>query len=263
MTIAPGHGPFAGKVALVTGASSGLGEATALEFARLGAAVVLAARREERCAALAQRIVAAGGQALHVRADVARAADVEAMVAAALRHFGRLDCAVNNAGITGPMRTPLADVDEAEWDAVMGVNLKGVWLCMKHEIPAMLAGGGGAIVNVASIYGLKPSDVGHGPYAASKHGVVGLTRSAATDYGQVGLRINAVAPGFTRSEMVDPARPGGAEHYGRMVARHCAMQRLGEAEEAARAIVWMCAPEASYVNGAVLCVDGGSATRMY
>ena len=118
---------------------------------------------------------------------------------------------------------PLADVDEVQWDAVMGVNLKGVWLCMKYEIPAMLAGGGGAIVNVASIYGLKPSDVGHGPYAASKHGVVGLTRSAATDYGQMNLRINAVAPGFTRSEMVDPQRPGGAEHYGRMVARHCAL----------------------------------------
>ena len=111
--------------------------------------------------------------------------------------------------------------------------------------------------------GLKPSDVGHAPYAASKHGVIGLTRSAATDYGQANLRINAVAPGFTRSEMVDPERPGGAEHYGRMVARHCAMQRLGEAEEAAKAIAWLCSDEASYVNGAVLCVDGGSATRMY
>ncbi len=258
-----GNGPFAGKVALVTGASSGLGEATALEFARQGAGVVLAARRAERCAALAQRIADQGGAALPVRADVARADDVRAMVAAALERFGRLDCAVNNAGIAGPMRTPLADVDEAQWDAVMDVNLRGVWLCMKHEIPAMLAGGGGAIVNVASIYGLEPSDVGHGPYAASKHGVIGLSRSAATDYGQMNLRINAVAPGFTRSEMVDPERPGGAEHYGRMVARHCAMQRLGEAEEAARAIVWLCSDEASYVNGAVLCVDGGSATRMY
>ena len=258
-----GSGPLAGKVALVTGASSGLGEATALEFARRGGSVVLAARRAERCEALAQRIVAAGGQALHVRADVARAADVEAMVAATLDRFGRLDCAVNNAGIAGPMRTPVADVDEAQWDAVMGVNLKGVWLCMKHEIPAMLAGDGGAIVNVASIYGLKPSDVGHAPYAASKHGVIGLTRSAATDYGQMQLRINAVAPGFTRSEMVDPQRPGGAAHYQRMVARHCAMQRLGDAEEAARAIVWLCSAEASYVNGAVLSVDGGGATRLY
>ncbi len=254
---------FTGKVVLVTGASSGLGEATALEFARQGASVVLAARRVERCRALAARIVDAGGQALHVPVDVSRAADAEAMVRATLDRFGRLDCAVNNAGIAGPMRTPVADVDEAQWDAVMGVNLKGVWLCMKHEIPAMLASGGGAIVNVASIYGLKPSDVGHAPYAASKHGVIGLTRSAATDYGRQQLRINAVAPGFTRSEMVDLERPGAEEHYGRMVARHCAMQRLGEAEEAARAIVWLCSPAASYVNGAVLSVDGGSATRMY
>lgn len=263
MSMTSGTAGFAGKVALVTGASWGLGEATALEFARQGASVVLAARRVERCRALAARIVDAGGQAHPVAADVARAVDVEAMVDSTLERFGRLDCAVNNAGIAGPMRTPVADVEEAQWDAVMGVNLKGVWLCMKHQIPAMLASGGGAIVNVASIYGLKPSDVGHAPYAASKHGVIGLTRSAATDYGQAGLRINAVAPGFTRSEMVDPERPGGAEHYGRMVARHCAMQRLGEAEEAAKAIVWLCSDGASYVNGAVLCVDGGSATRMY
>ncbi|TYT25730.1 glucose 1-dehydrogenase [Luteimonas viscosa] len=256
-------GSFAGKVVLVTGASSGLGEAAALEFARLGAAVVLAARRTDRCEALALRIMAAGGQALAVPTDVARATDVEAMVASGLERFGRLDCAVNNAGIAGPMRTPVADVTEDQWDEVMNVNLSGVWRCMKHEIPAMLASGGGAIVNVASIYGLEPSDVGHATYAASKHGVIGLTRSAATDYGRMQLRVNAVAPGFTRSEMVDPGRPGAAEHYGRMVARHCAMQRLGEAEEAARAIVWLCSPDASYVNGAVLRVDGGSATRMY
>lgn len=263
MAMASGTGVFTGKVALVTGASAGLGEATALEFARQGASVVLAARRADRCQALAAQIADAGGQAHPVVADVARAADVEAMVHAALERFGRLDCAVNNAGIAGPMRTPVAEVSEAQWDAVMGVNLKGVWLCMKHQIPALLASGGGAIVNVASIYGLKPSDVGHAAYAASKHGVIGLTRSAATDYGRQRLRINAVAPGFTASEMVDLGRPGAEEHYGRMLARHCAMQRLGEAAEAARAIVWLCSPAASYVNGAVLSVDGGSATRLY
>ncbi|TWG94379.1 NAD(P)-dependent dehydrogenase (short-subunit alcohol dehydrogenase family) [Luteimonas sp. J16] len=258
-----GHRPFAGKVALVTGASSGLGEAAALALAERGAKVVLAARRSDRCQALAGRIRAAGGEAWAVQADVSRAADVAAMIAAALDRFGRLDCAVNNAGIAGPMRTPLAEVEEAQWDAVMEVNLKGVWLCMKHEIPAMLAGGGGAIVNVASIYGLKPSDVGHSAYAASKHGVVGLTRSAASDYGQQALRINAVAPGYTRSEMVDTGRPGAAEHYARMVARHGGMRRLGEAREAANAIAWLCSDEAGYVNGAVLEVDGGGATRMY
>jgi NAD(P)-dependent dehydrogenase (short-subunit alcohol dehydrogenase family) len=254
---------FAGKVALVTGASSGLGEATARRFAQEGAKVVVAARRADQGARVVQRIEAAGGEALFVQADVARAGDVERMVASTLERFGRLDCAVNNAGIAGPRFTPIADVTEAQWDEVMGVNLKGVWLCMKHEIPALLAGGGGAIVNVASIYGLKPSDIGHASYSTSKFGVVGLTQSAASDYGQRGLRINAIAPGFTRSEMVDPDRPGAAERYRALTARHSGMNRLGRAEEPAGAIVWLCSDAASYVNGAVLAVDGGGATRMY
>lgn len=254
---------FAGQVALVTGASSGLGEATAWRFAQEGAKVVVAARRADQGARVVQRIEAAGGEALFVQADVSRAGDVERMVASTLDRFGRLDCAVNNAGIAGPRFTPIADVTEAQWDEVMGVNLKGVWLCMKHEIPALLAGGGGAIVNVASIYGLKPSDIGHASYSTSKFGVVGLTQSAASDYGQTGLRINAIAPGFTRSEMVDPNRPGAAERYQALTARHSGMKRLGQAEEAANAIVWLCSGAASYVNGAVLAVDGGGATRMY
>jgi A-factor type gamma-butyrolactone 1'-reductase (1S-forming) len=254
---------FTGKVALVTGASSGLGEATAWRFAQEGAKVVVVARRADQGTRVVQRIEAAGGEALFVKADVSRAGDVERMVAAALDRFGRLDCAVNNAGIAGPRYTPIADVTEAQWDEVMGVNLRGVWLCMKHEIPALLAGGGGAIVNVASIYGLKPSDIGHASYSTSKFGVVGLTQSAASDYGQMGLRINAIAPGFTRSEMVDPDRPGAAERYRALTARHCGMNRLGQAEEAASAIVWLCSGAASYVNGAVLAVDGGGATRMY
>jgi NAD(P)-dependent dehydrogenase (short-subunit alcohol dehydrogenase family) len=254
---------FAGKVALVTGASSGLGEATALQFAQEGAKVVVVARRADQGTRVVQRIEAAGGEALFVQADVSRAGDAERMVAATLDRFGRLDCAVNNAGIAGPRFTPIADVTEAQWDEVMGVNLKGVWLCMKHEIPALLAAGGGAIVNVASIYGLKPSDIGHASYSTSKFGVVGLTQSAASDYGQMGLRINAIAPGFTRSEMVDPERPGAAERYRALTARHSGMNRLGHAEEPAHAIVWLCSQAASYVNGAVLAVDGGGATRMY
>ncbi|WP_129781682.1 SDR family NAD(P)-dependent oxidoreductase [Peristeroidobacter soli] len=254
---------FAGKVALVTGGSSGLGEATALKFAQEGARVVVAARRAEQSARVVQRIVALGSEALFVPTDVSRAADVERMVSAAVEKFGRLDYAVNNAGIAGPRYTPIADVTEAQWDEVMGSNLKGVWLCMKYEIPALLASGGGAIVNIASIYGLKPSDIGHGPYAASKHGVVGLTRSAASDYGQLSIRINAVAPGFTLSEMVDPNRPGAAEKYQALTERHSGMKRLGYAEETANAITWLCSDAASYVNGVVLPVDGGSATRMY
>jgi A-factor type gamma-butyrolactone 1'-reductase (1S-forming) len=254
---------FAGKVALVTGASSGLGEATALKFAQEGASLVIAARRAEQSTKVVQRITDLGGEALFVPADVSRAADVEHVVHATLERFGRLDCAVNNAGIAGPRYTPIAEVTEEQWDEVMGVNLKGVWLCMKHEIPAMLANGSGAIVNVASIYGSKPSDIGHAPYATSKFGVVGLTQSAAADYGQTSIRINAVAPGFTRSEMVNPDQPGMAEHFKMRIARHSGMNRLGEAEEAANAIVWLCSDSASYVNGVVLAVDGGSATRMY
>ena len=256
-------GTMTGKVALVTGGSSGLGEAAAVKLAAEGAQVVIAARRADRSAQVVERIVAAGGKAHHVLADISRGADVEALVRAVLDRHGRLDCAVNNAGIVGPRLTPVADVTEAQWDEVMGTNLRGVWLCMKHEIPALLAGGGGAIVNIASIYGTKPSDMGHAPYAVSKHGVVGLTQSAAADYGQQGLRINAVAPGFTLSEMVDPERPGAAERYRALVARHSGMKRLGRAEETAEAICWLCSDAASFVNGVVLPVDGGGATRLF
>jgi len=254
---------FEGKVALVTGASSGLGTAAALQFARLGAKVAIAARRSDRSEAVLRQIEALGGEGLFVRTDVARAADVRAMVQATLDRFGRLDCAVNNAGVTGPVRTPVADVDEAQWDAVMDVNLKGVWLCMKHEIPAMLAQGAGAIVNISSIYGYKPSEVGHAPYCVSKFGVIGLTKSAAIDYGQAGLRINAVAPGFTRSEMVDPDAPERADLLKALATRHSAMNRLGQAEETAEAITWLCSDAARFVNGAVLAVDGGDTTRLY
>jgi len=254
---------FANKVALVTGGSSGLGEATALKFAAEGAKVVIAARRVEQSEGVVARITAAGGEAHFVQADISRGADVQQLVAATLAKFGRLDCAVNNAGISGPRFTPIAEVTEEQFDQVMSVNLRGVWLCMKHEIPAMLAGGGGAIVNIASIYGLKPADMGHASYAASKHAVVGLTTSAACDYGQAGMRINAVAPGFTHSEMVDMNRPRAAEGYNKLISRHSGMKRLGNAEEAANAIVWLCSGQASYVNGAVLTVDGGGATRLY
>jgi A-factor type gamma-butyrolactone 1'-reductase (1S-forming) len=254
---------FAGKVALVTGSSSGLGEATALKFAQEGAKVIIVARRVEQSEQVVRKIAALGGEAHFVPADVSLPADAERMVQAAVEKFGRLDCAVNNAGIVGPRFTPVAEVTEEFWDKVMGVNLKGVWLCMKYEIPAMLANGGGAIVNVASIYGMKPSDIGHATYATSKHAVVGLTTSAAADYGQMNLRINAVAPGFTHSEMVDVNRPGAAQIYKTLSERHSGMKRLGNAEEAANAITWLCSAEASYVNGAVLPVDGGGATRLY
>jgi A-factor type gamma-butyrolactone 1'-reductase (1S-forming) len=253
----------AGKVALVTGASSGLGAATALKFAAEGAKVVVVARRADKSAEVVARIRELGGEAAFVQADVTRAADAGKMVEGALEKFGRLDCAVNNAGISGPRLTPMADFTEAQWDEVMGVNLKAVWLCMKHEIPAMLATGGGAIVNVSSIYGWKPSDIGHGLYATSKHGVIGLTKSAAVDYGQQAIRVNAVAPGFTQTEMVDLSKPGAAERYKMLISHHSGMKRLGTPEETANAIVWLCSDSASYVNGEMLAIDGGSATRLY
>jgi NAD(P)-dependent dehydrogenase (short-subunit alcohol dehydrogenase family) len=256
-------GQFDGKVALVTGGNAGLGAAAALQFAQQGAAVAIVARRAEQGQAMVGRLEALGGKALYLQADVARGAEIEAAVQATLDRFGRLDYAVNNAGIAGPVNRPVAQIDEAHWDQVMGVNLKGVFLGMKYQIPAILKQGGGAIVNVSSIYGLKPSDIGHAAYCASKFGVVGLTRTAAIDYAQAGLRVNAVAPGLTRSEMVDPDRPGSAERYRQMLPRHSAMARLGEADEVGKAVVWLCSDAASFVNGAVLRIDGGETTRMY
>ena len=257
-------GTFTGKVALVTGGTSGIGAACALQFAREGAKVVIAARRRDKGEALVSQIEALGSEALFVETDVSQGGvSIQAMVAATVARFGRLDCAVNNAGIGGPAFTPLADVAEADWDAVMNVNLKAVWLCMKHEIPAMLANGQGAIVNVSSIYGFKPSDVGHAPYSTSKFGVIGLTKAASVDYGQQGIRVNAVCPGFTHSEMVDPVAEAAPDLMKTLVARYSAQNRLGDAEETAEAITWLCSHAARFVNGAVLTVDGGDTARMY
>jgi NAD(P)-dependent dehydrogenase (short-subunit alcohol dehydrogenase family) len=255
--------PGSGRVVIVTGASSGLGAATARAFAREGASVVIAARRADRSRAVVDEVKALGGDGIYVPTDVTVPGDIARLVEVTLRTFGRLDCAVNNAGTTGPVMVPLADVDEAAWDAVMNVNAKAAWLCMKHEIPAMLAQGGGAIVNVASIYGLKPSDVGHAAYCASKHAVIGLSRTAAIDYGRQGIRVNAVAPGLTRSEMVDPYVDAAPELVRALLNRHSAMDRLGEADETAATIAWLCSDAARFVNGAVLSVDGGPAARLY
>lgn len=258
-------GSLNGKVAIVTGASSGLGEAAARLMAAEGARVVLAARRDDQGLAVERAIKEAGGEALFVRTDVTKRADIEALVDRTVSTFGRLDCAVNNAGITGPVMVPIADVEEEQWDELMNTNLRAVWMCMKFQIPAMLnnAAGAGAIVNVASVYGYKPSPLGHAGYATSKHAVIGLTKSAAIDYAASGLRCNAVAPGFTHSEMVDPYVETAPELMTEVLNRHSAMNRLGEASETAAAIAWLCSDAASFVNGAVLAVDGGDMTRMY
>ena len=251
------------KVILVTGASSGLGRAAATAMAAEGGRMVLAARREDKGLAVVRSIKQAGGEAVFVPCDVTKTADVQLVVDRAIEQFGRLDCAVNNAGIAGPVNVPIGDVEEGEWDDVMNLNLRAVWVCMKFEIAAMLNGGGGSIVNVASIYGYKPSPIGHAPYAASKHAVIGLTKSAAIDYAGQGLRFNVVAPGFTRSEMIDPDGPDWSDAMNEVITRHSAMDRLGEAHETAAAITWLCSEAASFVNGAVLAVDGGDTSRMY
>lgn len=252
-----------GKVALITGASSGLGAAAALKLSSLGARVILAARREDQGQAVQQEIKDQGGEGVFVRTDVTNTDDVKAMVGTAIERFGRLDCAVNNAGILGPIMTPTADIDEADWDSVINTNLRAVWICMKYEILTMLSNSSGSIVNISSIYGYKPSDVGHAAYSTSKYGVIGLSKSAAVDYGQKGIRVNVVAPGYTHSEMIDPAVEKMPDAVAAAVNRNSAMNRLGEAAETAEAVAWLCSDSSSFVNGVVLPVDGGDTTAMY
>jgi NAD(P)-dependent dehydrogenase (short-subunit alcohol dehydrogenase family) len=254
---------FEGKIVIVTGASSGIGEATALKFAREGAKVVVADRREGKGRTVVQRIEALGGEGLFIKTDVTKRADIEALVTGTMARFGQLDCAVNNAGIPGPVMVPLAEIEEEGWDELMNTNLKAVWLCMKYEILAMLKHGKGTIVNISSIYGFKPSDVGQAPYCASKFGVIGLSKTAAIDYAQQGIRVNVVSPGYTHSEMVDPYVKAAPALMKVIVSRYSAMNRLGHAEETAEAIAWLCSDAARFVNGAVLPVDGGDTSRLY
>ena len=251
------------KIALVTGATSGLGEATALLYAQNGAKVVVSGRREERGQSVVDKITNAGGAAIFVKTDVKRREDIEGLVKACVDHFGGLDCAVNNAGITGPTLTALADIEEDDWDELIDVNLKAVWMCMKYQIPAMLESGGGSIVNVSSIYGYKPGDLGNAPYVTSKHGVIALSKTAAIDYGQQGIRVNAISPGFTHSEMVDPYLDAEPELMKTVISNHSAQNRVGESEEVAEAIVWLTSGAASFVNGAVLTTDGGPTAKLY
>ena len=251
------------KAILVTGGSAGLGAATALQLAANGAKVAISARRRARGEAVIRQIEQAGGEGLFIEGDVTRWADVEAMIAQTVARFGRLDGAVNNAGAMGSTFTPIAEIEEKDWDSALDTNLKAVWMCMKHEIPAMLATGGGAIVNLSSIYGLKGSDMGHAPYCASKFGVIGLTKSAAIDYGEKGIRVNAVCPGYSHSEMVDPFVEAAPDLVKSAVLRHSGMNRLGQSNEIARTIAWLLSDDASFVNGAALPVDGGATTRLY
>jgi NAD(P)-dependent dehydrogenase (short-subunit alcohol dehydrogenase family) len=243
-----------GKVALVTGGSSGLGRATALAFAREGARVVvadIAAPEGEQTVALIREY---GGEAQFVRADVSQSSEVAALIARTLSAYGRLDWAFNNAGTDGTFGSTTA-CSEENWDRTLAVNLKSVWLCMKHELPHMLERGAGSIVNCASIAGLVAFPM-MPAYAASKHGVVGLTRTAAIENARSGVRINAVCPGVIGTPMVERATAGRADVLSRLLAPQ-PIGRLGSAEEVASVVLFLCSEAASLVTGQAIPVDGG------
>ncbi len=242
------------KVVLITGAGAGIGRATALAFARAGARLALVDIDEEAGQETARLVQNAGSAGLFMRADVTQAVEVAQMVQATVAHFGRLDCAFNNAGIEGPP-TRTADVAEAEFDRIMAVNLKGVWLCMKYEIQQMIAQGGGVIANTASVAGLVGAH-SMPAYAASKHGVIGLTKTAAVEYARKNIRVNAVCPAVIRTAMVERALEVMPQLAEGMIAANPS-RRLGEPAEVAAAVLWLCSDAASFVNGAALTIDGG------
>ncbi|WP_421681636.1 SDR family oxidoreductase [Stutzerimonas urumqiensis] len=246
---------FSGRVALITGGAAGIGRATALAFAAEGVQVMvvdLDAQAGERTVSLIRE---QGGEAEFIRCDVTRGAEVQAMVEATLQRFGRLDYAFNNAGIEIE-KGRLAEGEESEFDAIMGVNVKGVWLCMKHQLPVMLAQGGGAIVNTASVAGL-----GAAPkmsiYAASKHAVIGLTKSAAIEYAKKGIRVNAVCPAVIDTDMFRRAYEADPRKAEFAAAMH-PVGRIGRVEEIAAAVLYLCSDGAAFTTGHALAVDGGA-----
>lgn len=247
-----------GKIALVTGAGSGIGHASALAFARAGATVVVADMLMDRCESVVRQITSEGGRASARQCDVRDAQQIDALFAAILDTYGRLDCAFNNAGIGGPIM-PLADYPDAAWADVIGTNLTSVFHCMKHEITQMVKQGGGMIVNCASVTGLTGMR-GMPVYCASKHGILGMTKSAALDYAQLGVRINAVCPGVIRTPAVDEwmeKDPQAASEFMRQMVASEPIGRLGTPDEVASAVVWLCSPGASFMIGHGLAVDGG------
>src|SRR6266511_240220 len=248
------NGNFTGKVAFVTGVGTGIGRATALAFAREGTNVVVADISEQNIQEMARLIEELGGRVLAVTCDVTRTEDVKAALDKTIETFGRLDFAFNNAGVEQKL-APAEELEEAEWERIVNTDLRGVFLCLKHEIPLMLIQGGGAIVNTswgARVKGFK----GQAAYVAAKHGVVGLTKAAPLEYASQNIRINAVCPGIISTPMMDRFTGGTAEGQERVIAQE-PVGRMGKPEEIAATVVWLCSDAASFVVGHAMVVDGG------
>lgn len=249
---------FEGKVAIVTGGAYGIGRATALAFAKRGAKVVLVDVDEKRGKETERLIKEEGGEGLFLKSDVSKEEEVKNFIETAVKIYGKIDCAFNNAGIHGEF-LPFSDFSEERWNEILNINLKGVWLCMKHEIREMEKKGGGVIVNTSSVAGIKgvPSNPA---YPASKHGVVGLTKAAAIEFAKKHIRINCICPGPIRTGMYETLYSSSPEIVERMIEK-VPMGRLGEPEEVASVVLFLCSEEASYITGAILPVDGGIAAE--
>lgn len=245
---------FAEKVAFVTGAGTGIGRATSIAFAREGAAVMVTGISDEDTQETVRLIEEAGGRALAIKCDVSKENDIKAALDKTIEAFGRLDFAFNNAGIEQPVK-PTVDITTEEWDRQFAVNLRGVFLCMKHQIPLMLKQGGGVIVNTSSGAGVKGFR-GQAAYTATKHGLIGLTKSTALDYADANIRVNAVCPGIIETPMMDRFT-GGTDSGREEVIAQEPVGRMGKPEEIAATVLWLCSDLAGFVVGASIVVDGG------